>query len=372
MEKTDDNSTDRAFQRNAMTSFIQIGVLLLLLISCFKIISPFLNVVIWGLIISVALYPLHLKLAAALGGRQKWSATLFVLIGLCALLIPSWILGTSTVHEIRVVSAELQSGEVKIPPPDEKVATWPLIGEKVYKIWSSAALNLETTINQFEPQLAALGRWLLRAAAEGAIGVLQFAFSIIIAGVFLVSADPGYRMSCALATRVTGKGGQSLTDLSIQTIRSVTKGVLGVAIIQAVLSAIGLVAMAVPGAGIWAALILMLAIMQLPPLLVLGPIAVWVFSTADTVPAVIFAVYAFVISVSDSFLKPMFLGKGVDVPMLVILIGAIGGAMVAGIIGLFIGAVVLALAYRLLTAWMAMDTAETETGQQDGAHGLDA
>jgi predicted PurR-regulated permease PerM len=365
MEKTDDNSTDQAFQRNAMTSFIQIGVLVLLLISCFKIISPFLNVVIWGLIISVALYPLHLKLAAVLGGRQKWSATLFVLVGLSALLIPSWIMGSSSIHEIHLVSTELQSGEVEIPPPDEKVATWPLIGEEVYKVWSSAASNLESAINQFEPQLAALGKWLLRAAAEGAMGVLQFAFSIIIAGVFLVSANAGYRMSCALAARVAGKHGESLTDLSIQTIRSVTKGVLGVAIIQAVLSAIGLVAMGVPGTGIWVALILMLAIMQLPPLLVLGPIAVWVFSTADTVPAVIFAVYAFVVSVSDSFLKPMFLGKGVDVPMLVILIGAIGGAMVFGILGLFVGAVVLALGYKLLTAWMAMDAAESESGQQD-------
>jgi len=369
MEKTEPKSTTQVFQRNAMTSFIQIGVLVLLLISCFRIISPFLNIVAWGLIISVALYPLHLKLAAALGGRQKWSATLFVLVGLTALLIPSWILGSSSIHEVRIVSAELQDGNISIPPPNEKVSTWPLIGEEVYSIWSGAAANLESTINQFEPQLTAFGTWLLKAAGGAAMGVLQFAFSIIIAGVFLVSADAGYRMSSTLATRVAGQHGKSLTDLTIQTIRSVTKGVLGVAIIQAVLSTIGLAAMGIPGAGIWAALVLILAIMQLPPILILGPIAVWVFSTANTVPAVIFAIYAFVVSISDSFLKPMFLGKGVDVPMLVILIGAIGGAMAHGILGLFVGAVVLALGYKLLTAWMALDAAETD--QADRAHGLD-
>ena len=132
-----------------------------------------------------------------------------------------------------------------------------------------------------------------------------------------------------------------------------TKGVLGVAIIQSILAAIGLVAMGVPAAGIWAGAVLMLAIMQLPPILILAPIAIWVFSVAEPVPATIFAVYSFVVSISDSFLKPMFLGRGVDVPMLVILIGAIGGAdLRSGIIGLFIGAVVLALGYQLLIAWM--------------------
>ena len=121
------------------------------------------------------------------------------------------------------------------------------------------------------------------------------------------------------------------------------------------MAGIGLAVMGVPAPGIWAGIVLLLAIVQLPPLIVLGPIAFWVFSVADPVPATIFAVYAFVVSISDSFLKPMFLGRGMETPMLVILLGAIGGAIGAGIIGLFIGAVVLALGYEILKAWMATD-----------------
>ena len=146
--------------------------------------------------------------------------------------------------------------------------------------------------------------------------------------------------------------------------RSVTKGVLGVAIIQAILSAIGLVAIGVLAAGLWAGAVLVLAIIQLPPILVLGPIAIWVFSVMDGLPATIFLVYAIIVSASDAFLKPLLLGRGVDVPMLVILIGAIGGAVSQGIIGLFIGAVVLALGYKLVTAWMAPDQTEPEIDQQ--------
>ena len=147
------------------------------------------------------------------------------------------------------------------------------------------------------------------------------------------------------------------------TIRSVAKGILGIAIIQGIFAAIGLAVAGVPAAGLWAGAVLVLAIVQLPPLLVLGPIAIWYFSVADTVPAIIFLVYAAIVSISDTFLKPLFLGRGVETPMLVILIGAIGGAVAFGIVGLFIGAVILALGYELLIAWMAPDKAFGEPEQ---------
>ncbi len=121
------------------------------------------------------------------------------------------------------------------------------------------------------------------------------------------------------------------------------------------LSAIGLVLIDVPAAGIWTFAVLMLAIMQLPPIFVLGPIAIWVFSMAEPVPATIFLVYALIVSASDSFLKPMFLGRGMEIPMLVILLGAIGGMIMSGIVGLFVGAVVLALGYQIMVAWMETD-----------------
>lgn len=251
----------------------------------------------------------------------------------------------------------VQEGDISVGLPDPSVAQWPLIGDSVHKVWTGAATNLEATLNQFQPQLLSIGQWALGFVGGTAVGILQFVLSIIIAGVMLLNAESGHRLSTSIATSLSRRG-EELTDMSIQTIRSVGKGVLGVAVIQTILAAIGLVVMDVPAAGIWVGIVLVLAIVQLPPIIILGPIIVWVFSVADPVPATIFGVYSFVVSMADAFLKPLLLGRGVAVPMLVILIGAIGGAFTAGIIGLFIGAVVLAVGYQLLIAFLETDTEE--------------
>jgi len=355
MNNSDTAAADRNFQKNAMASFIQIAALVLLVAWCLLIVAPFISIVLWGMIIAVALYPIHVKLAEKLGGREKSSSTIFVLLGLSILLVPAFILTDSSITALKTVGGQLDAGAVSIAPPDPSVAEWPLIGERVYDIWNGAASNLEATINKYDQQLRDLSGAVVRFAGSMALGILQFVLSIIIAGVFLVGAESGYRASLKFSSSLVGARGEALTDLAVATIRSVAKGVLGVAIIQALLSAIGLVVMGIPAAGIWTFAVLMLAIMQLPPIIVLGPIAVWVFSVAEPMPATIFAAYAFFVSISDSFLKPLFLGRGVEIPMLVILLGAIGGMLMSGIVGLFIGAIVLALGYQVLMAWMETD-----------------
>jgi predicted PurR-regulated permease PerM len=365
MTNSDTTSADRNFQKNAMASFVQIAALVILALWCLRIIAPFVSIILWGMIIAVALYPMHESLAAKLGGKEKLSATLFVLLGLAILLVPSYILTDSSVTALKTVGAQLESGEVTINPPNESVAEWPLIGDRVHAVWSEAAENLEETINKFEDQLKELGGTVIRMAGSMAVGVLQFVVSIIIAGVFLVGAEGGRQTSMKFASSLVGEKGEKLIDLAVATIRSVAKGVLGVAIIQSLLAAVGLVVMGIPAAGIWTFVVLMLAIVQLPPILVLGPIAFWVFSVAETMPATIFLVYCIVVSFSDGILKPLFLGRGVDVPMLVILLGAIGGMIMSGIVGLFIGAIVLAIGYQILMAWM--DTDELNNPRQPAA-----
>jgi len=367
MNVPDSVVADRNFQKNAMASFIQIAAVVILVFWCLEIVAPFISIVLWGAIIAVALFPLHMKLCGKLGGREKLSSTIFVLLGLAILLVPAYILTDSSVAALKTVGAQLHEGAVEISPPDPSVAEWPLIGEKLYAVWSGAADNMEATINKFSDQLRELGGAVVKLAGSMAVGVLQFVLSIIIAGVFLVGAEGSYRMSQTFASSLAGERGKGLTDLAVETIRSVAKGVLGVAIIQALLSAIGLVVMGIPAAGIWTFIILMLAIMQLPPVLIMGPIAVWVFSTADTVPATIFAIYAIIVSGSDSFLKPLFLGRGMETPMLVILLGAIGGMILSGIVGLFIGAVVLAFGYEILKAWMETDEVNNPRQPAEGA-----
>jgi len=356
MTSANSSKTDDRFLSNAMASFIQIGALLLLIILCLRIVGPFISIVIWGVVIGVGLYPTHQSLTAKLGGREKWSATILVVIGLAIVIVPVWLTAESSVHSLQGFSANVASGTVVVPPPREGVEDWPVIGESVYEFWSSAAANIEATMNAYAPQLKALGRSLAGFAGGMLLGALQFVLSIIIAGALLLNAESGRRAANNILSSLMGdETGDKMTVLSILTIRSIVKGVLGIAIIQAVFAAIGLVVMDVPAAGLWAGAVLVVAIVQLPPWLVLAPIAVWVFSVAEPVPATIFAVYMLIVSLADMVLKPMLLGRGVDTPMLVILIGAIGGAMTMGILGLFLGAVILALSYELLVAWMSPD-----------------
>ena len=364
MTSADSSSVDQKFLSNAMASFIQILAVLVLLYWCYLIVSPFISIVIWAVIISVAVYPAHVALTARVGGRQKTSAILIVLIGLAIIVIPTWYLADSTIGGLKYVAAELEDGTAQVPPPNDKVAEWPVIGEQVHEIWTAAATNLEDTLNRFQPQLKSASQKAVSLAGSTVGTVFQFILSVIIAGVLLMSAEGGKVVARNVITSLVGTGrGPEFTELSILTVRSVAKGVLGTALIQSLVSAVGLAIAGVPGAGLWAFVVLVLAIIQLPPLLILGPIAIWYFSVAATVPAVIFLVFAILVSASDAVLKPMLLGRGVDTPMLVILIGAIGGAIATGIIGLFTGAVILALGYEIFMAWMAPDEAQGELAE---------
>ena len=370
MTSADSSRVDKQFLANAMASFIQIAAVVLLVMWCFSIVKPFIGVVVWGMIISISLYPAHLSLTDRLGGRAKTSATILVLIGLAIIIAPTWMLAGSALDGVQFMTGQLQEGSVHIPPPNQSVAGWPLIGERVYEFWAAAAENLAETLNQFQPQLQTLGQKAVGFAGGIAGGVFQFIFATIIGGVLLMSAEGGYQVSRNVANSLVGtEGGGKLVNLSILTVRSVVKGVLGVAVIQTIFAAIGLVAIGVPAAGLFAGAVLVLAIVQLPPWLVLMPIAIWYYSVAETLPATVFLIYALIVSLSDAFLKPMLLGRGLETPMLVILIGAIGGAITSGIVGLFIGAVVLALGYELFTAWLSPDEFPDAPGQKQAAEG---
>jgi predicted PurR-regulated permease PerM len=361
MTSADSTKVDQKFLANAMASFLQIGALLILIVMCFNIVRPFISIMVWALILAVAIFPLHVSLTSKLGGREKTSAAVFVLIGLAIILLPTWILGESSLSSLQSLAHDLREGTLSVPAPDPGVADWPVIGAKTYEIWSNAASNVEAFVEQYGTQLRELAQKVFGFASGMLVGVLQFVLSTIIAGALLLQSKGGYTASREIMASLVGtERGTKFTDTSILTIRSVVKGVLGVAVAQAILAAIGLVLIGVPAAGLWAGAVLVLAIIQLPPILVLGPIAFWVFSVAEPVPATIFLVYSIIVSVSDAFLKPMLLGRGLETPMLVILIGAIGGAIAMGIVGLFIGAVILALGYELLVTWMAPDAAEPE------------
>lgn len=349
---TNSASPDGDFVKNSVEAVIKIAFLALIVVWCFQIVQPFITLVVWGIVLAVALYPIVGWLSNKLGGKEKLATVILTLSILTLIIIPSYFLSASMVEGAQHISKGLQEGSLKVPPPTESVATWPLVGEKLYEFWKLASTNLEGAIAKVGPQLKGVINWLLGAAAGTGAGIVQFIISVIIAGVLMVNAKGGFNFTKAFTMRLAGQHGADFAVIAAATVRSVAQGVLGVAMIQALLAGIGLLVMGVPLAGLWTFLVLFLAVIQLPPILVLLPIIFYVFSVADTTPAVIFTVWSIVVSMSDAFLKPMFLGRGVDVPMLIILIGAIGGMMLSGIIGLFVGAVVLALFYKLFIVWL--------------------
>jgi len=337
---------------------IRIGIILLLAAWCFDIIKPFIMPVVWGGIIAVAVYPLYGKLVSMAGGRKKVVAVLLTVSALLLLITPTVFIGLSTVEGAQHLIIGLDQGTITVPPPTPALAEWPLIGGSLYKTWELASNNLEAVLTQLAPQIREGISWLLSKGVGTGMAVLQFVFSIIIAGVFLASAGSTGGFLRNLAIRISGERGTEQIDLAGATIRSVAQGVLGIAIIQALMAALGMFLVDVPGAGLWTVLVLMLAVAQLPPIIILGPIIFYVFSYASPTVATLFMVWSLLVSASDGFLKPLLLGRGLDIPMLIILIGAIGGMISSGIIGLFVGAVVLALGYKLFLAWLQPDLAD--------------
>jgi predicted PurR-regulated permease PerM len=356
MNASQNSLNDKLFVTRALDATIHIGLVILLLFYCFQIGRPFIDTIVWGIIIAVAVYPGHQRLQSMLGGRGGLAAALIVLLALVLLIVPTFMLGGSLVETAREYSVELRDGALNVPPPPENIRSWPAIGEPLYKFWSLASENLSTALGKMAPQLKAFGSWLLSAVAGAGAGILKFVFAIIISGVLLARATVGGKAAQTIAARLAGERGAEFIDLAEATVRSVTRGILGVALIQAILAGLGCLVVGVPGAGLWAFFVLLLAVVQLPTILVLGPIIIYVFYTASTFTAVVFAIWTILVSGCDSFLKPLLMGRGVDVPMLVIFIGAIGGFIFQGIIGLFIGAIILALGYKLFLAWLNEET----------------
>jgi len=332
---------------------IRVAFLFALIAWCFQILAPFFSPVLWGILIAVILYPMYKSLNSRLGGRSKLSATLIALIMLAIILIPSYFFVGSLVGGIREFGSKLESGEFRVPPPSNKVAEWPLIGESTYNAWNLASKNMDAAIERYEEQLSSLGKTLLNSLLGTGIGILQFALSIIIAGVILATSEGGSNLARQFFRKIVGERGDEFAQITNITIKNVAKGILGVAFIQSVLAGAGFMLAGVPYAGLWALICLILAIIQLGPGLVIIPVIIYLYSAIDPVPATIWTVYLVIVMISDNFLKPILLGKGAPVPMLVIFLGAIGGFISSGFVGLFIGAIILSLGFKLFEAWLS-------------------
>jgi predicted PurR-regulated permease PerM len=336
---------------------INLAIVVVFVALCYQILQPFISLIIWGGIISIAIYPVYTRLRGRLGGRQKTTLVAIVLLGFAAVIVPVWFFTGSLVEAGVDLRAQLEEGMIEVPPPGDRVQSWPVVGERLYEVWSEASSDLSAFLGEHETQIRNMTRSAINAIASAGLEALQFLVSVMIAAVFLAYAESLTAVSRRLLQRFSGSDAESLRALVVATTRSITVGVLGIALIQAIAAGLGLALVGVPAAGLWALLVLVLAVLQLPPLIVMLPIALYVFSVQSTLVGVLFFVWAVLVSISDTFLKPMLLGRGVEAPMIVILLGAIGGLMMSGFIGLFLGAVVLGVSYRLLLKWLELGEA---------------
>jgi len=339
----------------ALEIIIKAVLLGIILFYALSIIKPFIILVLWGIIIAVTLSPLITKLDKTLKPKRSLIITMFTVLLVAVLLVPTYMLSDSVIDSSQQLAHDLKEGTLVIPSPDKSVKEWPLVGEKIYTFWNGAANDLESTLVKLKPALKEYGKVIASSLGSALGGVLQFVVSLIIAALLLINSEGSVRAYHAISRRLVGEQGIEWAELSALTIRSVVQGVIGIAMIQALFMFIGMIAIGVPLSWLWAFVVLFIAIIQVPVLLVTGPIIAYVYSYSDPTYATIFAVYAVVVSASDGFLKPIFLGRGIDIPMLVILLGAIGGMMLFGILGLFVGAVGLALAYKLFMVWLESD-----------------
>ena len=333
---------------------IRFGLIAILFVLCDRVLGPFWNILIWALILAIALYPLHQIIARKFSDKQGRAATVLVLGIVLVLGTPTVGLGTSFVTGVFGAKDKIENQGLVIPAPDDSVREWPVVGDKVYTAWQAAATDTPAFIESLQPHLGQVARKIL-ASAQSVIGVMfLFLASLIIAGIMMGYGYSGHAAMQRVFTRFTGDSGPELLALCVATVRSVALGVLGVAFIQALLLGIGFVFSGVPLPGLLALIVLLLGIVQVPAAVVSLPVIAWLWLGGDntTTMNLIFTIYLFVAGLSDNVLKPLLLGRGVDAPMPVILLGALGGMFSAGIIGLFMGAVGLAVGYQLFMAWV--------------------
>jgi len=365
--------TDRRFStpvRQAVEIAVNLGLIVLVVIWCLKILGPFISLILWATVIAISIYQPFLKLVEKLGGRKKLALFLVVGIGLAVILVPTWMFAGSTIESIQTFQTNVEAGTFEVNPPSDKVKDWPVVGERLYVAWSSAAADFGNFLESHHDQLRSLAGVAASKVKGIFAGILAFVAALVIGAIFLANDIATTAAIRRFFRRLAGEKGDEMLDLTVATVRSVTVGVMGIAFIQAVGTGAGMFVLGVPAAGILALLVLILVIAQLPALLVMAPVIIYVFSVESTMAAVIFAIWSVAVSMSDIVLKPVLLGRGVEAPMLVILLGAIGGMIMSGIIGLFVGAVVLAVGYKLFMAWLIMgESPASDPGENGESNG---
>jgi len=336
-------------------AMIRLGLLVFLVFLSMRVLSPFITVLVWGMILAIMLYPLHQYMTRRLKSSQGFTALFLVIFSFILIGIPLITMGDSLSSKIYDLQTAYQDKTLTITKPDLSIKKWPLVGEKLYDGWYEAATDLPVFLDTHKDQIRILVQKAIALARSTLFALIQFIGALIIAGIMMAWAQKGSDAMQRILNRIVGPiRGVKLQHLTVSTVRSVATGVLGVAYIQGLLFGIGFFIAGVPAAGILALIVMLVGIIQLPTAIIAIPIVIYVWSTGDNslVENTLYTIYFIIAGLSDNVLKPLLLGRGVDAPMPIILIGALGGMVVSGLIGMFLGAVLLTIAYQIFWYWI--------------------
>jgi len=326
-----------------------------LLVASFWVIQPFLPAIVWATTLVLATWPLMLWIQRHTGNRRGIAVLVMVLILLMVIIIPFWLAVSTVVTHIDEIGDLVRTVlSMQIPPPPDWLAGIPLLGERVVEAWGKlTSAGVRELAPRLAPYAGALTQWF--ASAAGGLGgmFVHFLLTTAIAAFMYAYGERAATTAMLFGRRLSGDRGEMAVRLAGQAIRSVALGVVVTAVAQSVVAGIGLAVAGVPFASVLCALIFILCLVQLGPALVMVPAVIWMFYSGDATWATVLLVFTIVAATMDQFIRPALIRRGADLPMLLILAGVIGGLIAFGLLGIFIGPTVLAVAYTLLNAWMA-------------------
>ena len=333
---------------------LAVVVLLLLITATLWVLRPFLAAGVWATMLVVSTWPLLLSLQARLGNRRAPAVALMTLGMLLLLILPLWTaFATIAGQADRLTELARSVAQAGVPPPPEWVGKLPVVGTKLAAAWTEAADDgPEGVVARAAPYASDAARWALGGVGSAGGMLVQFLMVVAFSAILYANGEGAARGVRRFARRLAAERGENSVILAGQAIRAVALGVGVTALVQTVLAAIGLAVAGVPFAGLLSAAILMLCIAQLGPALVLFPAVGWLYWTGESTWGTVLLAWSLVVSLLDNVLRPVLIKKGADLPLLLIFAGVIGGILGFGLIGIFVGPVVLAVTYTLLEAWV--------------------
>lgn len=345
---------ERALQGLSVMTVLRVALVVLLVLACLEIIRPFIGALLWGVIIAVSVWPAFVWLRARLQGRTVLAASMMVVAMMLAMAVPLALMLLTLAESVPMIADQvhLLSG-MPLPPAPDWLRSLPMVGNMAAGAWENARADLPGLLEKARPTINKTALWALGKGADLSISLLEIVLAICVSGLMLARGEEARRLAIRVADRLGGASVGTLPQVITKMIRGVTAGVIGTALAQTVLCVIGLLIAGVPGSLVLGFLCFMMAVAQLPTLLVWLPAALWVLYTGHTGMGIFLLLWGFLlVNTIDNILKPILISQGVNLPMWLILLGVIGGLLAWGMIGLFIGPTLLAVGYTLFRLWL--------------------